>query len=691
MKSKYTLIILLSISIIGIYSCKREEEVKRWDTNILTPLIHSSLSINNLVVDSLLSKNSDNSLSIVYKNSLYKASIDTLFKIPDTSATSVAKLATLVLSDHTVTYPMSLGTIFTQSGNGAYNSLNGGMWPIPAINNIKAGPFNVDAGAYFETMTLNEGSMIIKIDNQLPVDITNVIFKLSNQSDGSLIAQDTFPIIPTLQSRSDTISLNGKTINRNLLVDLINMDTPGSNGQFVKIDTSKAIIMTLTTTGLKPSSATAIFPAQNLIDTVKSITLELSPVELVQVNLRHGDIFMQANSTLQDSVYLTYGIPSATKNGVPFVKKFTLPPAPKGGNSSLNLQFDFTGYDLDMTGQFHNTVNTIYTSIVARIDSTGKIKTLALTDSIYFNVAFKNLLPNYAKGYLGNRTVNAKGEAPVKLFSKISGGTLSLQNVICSLTIENRIGIAGSLLINDITAINSRTNQSVSLTGSIIGTPQAIDKPKAPLSSSPANIIPTVDSITLDNSNSNIKKIIETMPDKLNYSLSISMNPLGNTGNTDFVYYGSNIEASLNMQIPLDLIANKLELKDTIDFAFGNSRSYDNITGGQLTLLSDNGFPFDAFVQIYLLDNSFNKTDSLISSGKIDAASLNSNNKATVKKRSKLNIPISQNKIEKLKQAKKVLIVANFSTIPANTSLKIYSDYAIDFKLVGDFKYSINR
>lgn len=686
MKPKYSYILLLSVLIITIYSCKREEEVTRWDTNLLAPLIHSSLSINDLVVDSLLSKGTDGSLSIVYKNSLYKTSIDSLFVIPDTFATSNAKLATLKLDDIIFTYSINLGSIIRQVPFGPMFFPHGSSRQIPAMGPVSSPDVDVNGGSYFETMTLKEGSIVVKVKNELPVDLTNLTFTVKNKSDQSIIATSTFPLIKVGDTASKIISIAGKTINKEML-GKFTLSTPGSGNNYVTIDTNNAIISTLSIINLKPSSATAIFPAQNLIDTVKPITLALNPVELALVKLRKGDVLMKVSSTLQDILYLHYEIPSATKAGVPFTRDFVIPPAPPGGSSSLDLVFDFTGYDLDLKGQLGNTFNTLYTKIVARIEYTGQIKTLSLTDSIYFDVRFKKLLPNYALGYLGQQTVKVNGSTPIELFSKISGGSLALDNVSLNLNIENTVGLEGSLLINSISAKNTRSNApAVVLSGPVIGNPQSI---AAAVEASP--IVPVLKSIPVDTNNSNIKNLIELMPDKLDYSLEIDINPNENTSqHKDFVHYGSGIEASLDMTIPLNLVANKLELRDTIDFSFDvDTNTTKKIIGGQLTLLADNGFPFEAAIQIYLVDNNYNKTDSLISYGKITAAPLDVTNKVSLKKRSKLIIPLDQNKITKLRKSKKLLITANFSSVPSINSVKIYSDYSIDFKLVGDFKYGV--
>lgn len=64
-------------------SCRKPSPT--WDTNILAPVVNASLSINNLMADSLVQKNADSSVTLVYNSSLYDMNTDSLVKMPDTT------------------------------------------------------------------------------------------------------------------------------------------------------------------------------------------------------------------------------------------------------------------------------------------------------------------------------------------------------------------------------------------------------------------------------------------------------------------------------------------------------------------------------------------------------------------------------------------------------------------------------
>ena len=80
---KISAIICLLVSLFIFLSCRKS--TPSWDTQILAPIVNASLSINNLLTSSYIKSNPvDSSVSLVYTDSLYNLSIDTLLKIPDT-------------------------------------------------------------------------------------------------------------------------------------------------------------------------------------------------------------------------------------------------------------------------------------------------------------------------------------------------------------------------------------------------------------------------------------------------------------------------------------------------------------------------------------------------------------------------------------------------------------------------------
>jgi hypothetical protein len=185
--------------------------------------------------------------------------------------------------------------------------------------------------------------------------------------------------------------------------------------------------------------------------------------------------------------------------------------------------------------------------------------------------------------------------------------------------------------------------------------------------------------------------MIENLPDKFGYSMQMITNPLGNiSGSNDFIYVDKLLKASLKMEIPLSLVANNLTLQDTLDFNISTTDGSQNVHSGTITLFANNGFPFDASLQVYTLNENNAVTDSLFGyANTIDEAPINSSLRVIGKKLTKIVIPIDENRMNLLYATKRIVLKAKFNTSAQPQYIKIYSDYGLDVKLVGDFNYTV--
>ena len=137
-------------------------------------------------------------------------------------------------------------------------------------------------------------------------------------------------------------------------------------------------------------------------------------------------------------------------------------------------------------------------------------------------------------------------------------------------------------------------------------------------------------------------------------------------------------------------MADNLTLTDTVILAV-NKVDLSRIINGTLILLADNGFPFDADVQLYLLDKTtLAVTDSLLINNIIAAAPVDANGRVIASKRSRLIIPVTQDRINHFFESPKIKVVSRFTTKPTGQTIRIYSDYKMELQLTGDFNYRAN-
>ncbi|HEY0030292.1 MAG TPA: hypothetical protein VGC65_06000, partial [Bacteroidia bacterium] len=379
-----------------------------------------------------------------------------------------------------------------------------------------------------------------------------------------------------------------------------------------------------------------------------STTYSLPGIELRTVIVKSGFVTFKITSKIPEVTEYIYSIPCATLAGTPFTKNITVPARVGSTPGVFNQTYDLSGYTINLTGTSGSQVNTIYTALAAKISpaAAGPV-TVTPTDSLSIDNTFFDIIPYYAKGYFGNNTYNVgPSESNFSLFDRITDGTIQLEDVNFNFNIENPIGIDARLYVNDISSINTRTGTTISLANSLIGSPVNINR----AAESGGIVYPTYANYPLNTTNSNIKPMIENLPNKFGYSMQLITNPLGNiSGSNDFIYSDKLLKASLNMEIPLSLVANNLTLCDTMDLNISQNEGSNNIHDGTITLFANNGFPFDAKIQVYLLNSSNVAVDSVFGyANTIVEAPVNSALRVIAKKLTKITVPVSESKMNLL-------------------------------------------
>ena len=75
-------ITIIALLFLIVWGCKKEKTT--WDADFTIPIAQTTLSINQLIADSLLATDVNNHLNIVYQNQLLNYDIDSVLDIPDT-------------------------------------------------------------------------------------------------------------------------------------------------------------------------------------------------------------------------------------------------------------------------------------------------------------------------------------------------------------------------------------------------------------------------------------------------------------------------------------------------------------------------------------------------------------------------------------------------------------------------------
>ena len=682
MNRLYFIILILALI---FSSCKHELETPSWDVDLITPVANTNVSIDQIVIeDSLIEIQTNDSglVSLFYQSNLDDIDFDSLINIDMIVPGKTERLDSINFDNINISDTISLGELVSTIPLGSILFPNGSTASIPYLPNvISSDTFNVNASDYFETMILSDGYLFFEITNNLPTDISNVSVSLVNSSNLNIIAAFNFPLISSGTSAKDSLSLAGLSIDKNIEAIINNIDVNASNGN-ITVNYSDNLISKISLKNLQITEATAFFPQQELSREITETTFDLGDAQITEIGIKTGLVKISLVSTIPDTGRIIYNIPSLKKNGVPFSTEKIVPTTISG--ESTDYIFDFQDYILDLTGKDGrlngDTVNTIYSELITYIDSTGELVTLNQQDSFYYYTEFI-FSPEYALGYLGTDTVEFGPEIiENNIFNNIIGGNIDLNNTNLSVEIDNYFGADANLVFTNLTAENSNTGEistpSVDEDGNnFIGHEYNINRATL-INLANSDIQSSTTSIRL-----NADEMLSILPDKITTSLNVYLNPNGQSSTPDFIFPDYPLDASIELEVPLNIIANNLHLRDTTDVDIEQN---EDVEVEKVFLKVENGFPIDCNIKMILLDKNQNILDTLFKNQSITSGLLQNN--LVVEK----SINILETSALNFEEINNIIFDVKFNTDDVNNHVSIYNDYTIDFLLSVKLKTRVN-
>lgn len=672
----------LLLGAVLLTGCRREFVRPSLENELLVPILNAKLSINEIVPDSLQELDNEGFVTLVFRNNLYSAALNSFDPLETREFEQTARLQSLNLGVRSVVREISLGEVCEGAGiaGAIIISQNGETEPIPNLTGLSFGPINVDGTALFETVTLDSGQMDITLRNNFPTGLSNINFEVRNDDAGNtLVGNGSFSSLPAGQTQTRTIDLAGKTINGNLLGNILNYEIDGTNGQAVLIDTAQVIVVTITVRDAKVNQATAVFPKQDVITLADTSGMQnIGDLRLTKATAKKGKVEVRVVSTIEDSMFFNYTIPQGIKNGSRFEVNEVVPPAPSGGSIERTFQYQVDGYTFDLTGMpLVNHYNAFYSELKGRIDSTGQLVSLSLEDSLLVYVKLSGFEPEYVKGYAGHSTVESGlQEVPISIFNKIGGGQIDFEQISVSVGVQNENGVPFAVELQSLTASNTKTAKSENLDLSALGLPLTIE-PASALG------VPWENNWNLDENQSNLSKVLNIFPNRISVEMAITGNPAQNNNNfVQFATDTSSLEAFVDITLPLSIMADQLIMADTVDIDLKKLGTADQVHDGILYLTINNTFPLGAEVELDFLDREMDVLESVIFEQSI-APGLRA-----VPSESTLEWPFTRDAFDRLLQSEKLVMRVVTSSEGADHH-KIYSDQGLQITLSGHFNYLI--
>ena len=668
--------LLILILIIILSSCKKELELPTWDVDLIFPIANSKIDIFDIINDSSISIEQDNNdlVSLVYEKELLNIEIDSFININEIVGETSTKLDSLKFSRIVIRDTTTMGSLLNDLPFGTTLFPNGSSTTIPNLQNIITNDtVTIDASDYFETMTLSSGDLSLTIRNDFPTDLSNISFSLINSINQNIIGTFSYPLIPSNTLQTQTVSIAGQTIDKDIIAILNNVDINESNGN-VTIDYQDAILTKLVLENIRIFEATAYFPDQEITQKLQEHIFDLKGAQIHEIGIKEGSVSIFATRTITDTGRIVFNIPSLTKNGIGFTTENIVPPTTNGQFAQFDFNFD--NYTLDLTGKENriggDTINTIYTELFSYIDSTGELVSLNQSDSFYYYTEF-NIIPEYAKGYLGRDTITFGPESiELDQFNSILSGDIDFESVELNVNIENFIGADGQLTFFTLNSENTNNGTIANIgidenTGNnILNNNYLINQ--ATLSNSSLPIISSSQSITTD-----ANLLLDILPNKLNFNGEFILNNQNNINYNQFVYLDKIVNSNINIKLPLSILADKIVLQDTIEINNSNDLEFKTIF-----LKIINGFPLSAISNLISLDENKNFIDSIIHNFSLPSATVEYGH---VYQNSETTLEINNLDIS---NSSYLIFTTELSTSNINDFVNIYSHYNLELILSGE-------
>ncbi|MCK5856892.1 MAG: hypothetical protein KAG64_05345 [Bacteroidales bacterium] len=396
-----------------------------------------------------------------------------------------------------------------------------------------------------------------------------------------------------------------------------------------------------------------------------------------------GFMEYEISTDLNHDSYIELRIPKLTKAGVPFYKKITFDYS-GGSSNTKTISIPLKDYYLVLTSGGSGQPNFIHQEI--------KLSATALNNpnNSPYDYTIKQTITDLSyylvMGYFHQHNIDIdKTEVVIDLFDNQMAGALFAEDPSLKITLRNSYGLPADLTFTELYAV--RDGVKLNFTGALLPT-LSIGHPTF---NDIGQVVTT--EFLFNTSNSNIKDIIELNPEKFFFEGLVQTNPQG-SGIDNFALDTSSIDVDLEFELPLHGRALNFVLRDTT-FLSGNEEGVDSKGVETLTLRvkTENRFPIDVNLQVYMTDSLNNIIDSVFDAGGklLDAAPVSGppDYHVTSSVDNITYITLTEDQLDSYKKAQKLIIEAHSSTTNAGTDIiKIYTDNAVRFEISAKAKYT---
>ncbi|BDD04784.1 hypothetical protein AUTU_22670 [Aureibacter tunicatorum] len=231
----------------------------------------------------------------------------------------------------------------------------------------------------------------------------------------------------------------------------------------------------------------------------------------------------------------------------------------------------------------------------------------------------------------------------IDLFGDELEGDMKFASPSITFNVENSFGFPFRLNFKDFSA--QKNEEEYKLKGMALNQNTLVPRPMEFKGKSLHQII-------IDNSNSNLKELLDVMPESFNVDASATVNDMEPFPHSNYLFDDSEAKVSVNMELPFDIAMRKFGFRDTVDFFSLDEKFTSRVKKALLEIRTKNEMPLSIGFQIFFLDKNMEVIDSVFTdpdiNNKIGAAEVDQNGTVTSMMQEKAYVLLSDKLMDRL-------------------------------------------
>lgn len=358
---------------------------------------------------------------------------------------------------------------------------------------------------------------------------------------------------------------------------------------------------------------------------------------------------------------------------------------PSGGAS-----FSQSASLVDGKGLFHldDQGNPSSSKFLVRIDytiSVGPTNSITADQRVSFNIGINNTTFQTVYGNVGNQALTV-GQQDISLdfFSTFDSGNITFADPTVRFIFDNSFGFPLGIDFQQITAVTG-SGTNIALQGAVVDNLQIVN---APTISQQGESVRT--EIEVNTSNSNIDVLLSSKPTRFLVNVGAESNPSSVPAVYNFIDIANILDASVEIEIPLELNINGLAAEEVVNFSNGDD--LDDAKRLLFRVIAENELPLGGSVELQFRDINGDVIYTIDDRPAFAAASVGADGRTNETAMSTTDILIPEEGIRIIQNAVSINVVATLTTTDAQsaTSVKFFNDYELRFKIALQVDAEVN-